>query len=54
MSLRHAQEQATGRNKGHEFTGGVELSFLSKSLAIFGKLIAMCDADEAASLFLDD
>lgn len=29
-------------------------SSLSKSSAIFGKLVAMCDADEGASLFPDD
>jgi len=29
-------------------------SFLSISLAVFGKLIAMCDTDEGASLFPDD
>lgn len=29
-------------------------SFLSESLAVFGKLIAMCYADEGANLFPDD
>lgn len=53
MSLRHAQEQATSGAKGHKFTGG-GFSFLSKSLAVFGKLVAMCKADERKSLFPDD